>query len=89
MRSQVSFMVAVDGFGWLAGREGLEAGDRGGDLRGPVPVAASWSRRLIWALGTGEDPEPQPFPYSVADSAGEGKHLPRIPAASWNGPACR
>lgn len=35
---EFSFLVVVTVHGWSAGRNGLQAGYRGGDVRGPGPV---------------------------------------------------
>ena len=60
----VSFLVAGMGFGGSAGCEGLEAGDRGGDLLGPGPALREAETQAAAAAddapGAGEDPQPQP-----------------------------
>ena len=75
----VSFLVAGMVSGWSAGCEGLQAGDRGGDLAGPGPAGGEAEPQAAAAAdeapGAGEDPQPQPFGFPAAGGAVQGEHL--------------
>jgi hypothetical protein len=65
---------------WLsAGREGLQAGDRVGDPRGPGPVPGKAEPQAASAAGQaaddGEQAQPQPLRFPPAGGAGQGEHL--------------
>ena len=64
---------------WLAGCEGLPAGDRGGDLGGPGPSAGDLEAEATSAAdkapGWAEEAEAEPFGFPAAGGAREGEHL--------------
>ena len=74
-----SFLVVVAGSGWSAGREGLQAGDRGGDLAGPGPAFGEAQPQAAAAAdeasGDGEQAQPEPFRFPAAGGPGQGEHL--------------
>lgn len=61
--------------GWLAGREGLQAGDRGGDVGGPGPSFGEAAAAADEPSGYGEDAQAHAFRFSAVDGAGESEHL--------------
>jgi hypothetical protein len=66
----VSFLGGRGGSGWSAGGEGLQAGDRGGDLDRPGPGGGEAQPQAAAAAdqapGGGEQAEPQPFGFPGA-----------------------
>src|SRR5690242_17648197 len=68
-----------DGSSWSAGREGLQPGDRGGDLAGPGPACGEPQPEAAAATdqapGSGEQPQPKPFRLPAAGLAGQGEQL--------------
>src|SRR5690348_7567174 len=58
-----SFPGRSDGSGWSAGREGLQAGDRGGDLAGPGPACGE------------AQPQAEPPGFPAAGGPGQGEQL--------------
>jgi hypothetical protein len=65
--------------GWSAGREGLQAGGRDGDLRGPGPAFGEAEPQApaapYEAAGDGEHAQAQAFGLPAAGGAGEGEQL--------------
>ena len=59
-----------DGCCWLVGRQGLRAGDRGGDLVGPWPAPGESEPQAAGAAGEasgdGEHAEPEPSGFPAA-----------------------
>ena len=73
------FFVAVAGSGWSAGWEGLQAGDRGGELAGPGPSFGEPEPQAAAAAHEascdGEQAQAQPFGFPAAGGPGQGEHL--------------
>jgi hypothetical protein len=67
--------------GWSADREGLQAGDRGGEIPGPRPSPGQSQSQPQAAAAAGkasrggEEPQAQPFRFSAAGLPGESEHL--------------
>ena len=60
--------------GWSAGRDGLQAGNRGGDVGGPGSSFGEPQAQAAAAAdeppGDGEDPQAEPFRFPAAGRAG-------------------
>ena len=65
--------------GWLSGREGLQAADRGGDVVCPGPSFGEPQPQAAAAAhepsGHGEQAQPEPFGFPAAGGPGQGDHL--------------
>src|SRR5262249_7952458 len=68
-----------DSPGWSAGREGLQAGDRGGGQPGPRPGRGQAQPQAAAAAGKapggGGQAPPQPLGVPAAGGPGQGEHL--------------
>jgi len=75
----LSFPGRGSGSGWSAGGEGLQAGDRDGDLAGPGPSFGEAEPQAAAAggepAGGGEDSQAQAFRFPAAGGPGQGKEL--------------
>ena len=65
--------------GWSAGRDGLKAGDGGGDVGGPGPVFGEAQAEPATApgepSGDGEQAQAEPFRFPAAGGPGQGEQL--------------
>ena len=75
----LSFPGRSGGSGCSAGGEGLQAGDRGGDVRGPGPSLGEAEPQAASAAheppGGGEQAQAEPFRFPAAGGPGQGEQL--------------